>query len=535
VVVAKRRQDVRVEQGMGKVTRRAFIREAAIAAGSATALGSGLLATGAVRAQPARPTLKVGMSVPLTTLDARNTDNIQGDAMIDIVYEHPIFRRFVGQQMVLIPQLAESWEHTDERTLRLKLRRGVQFVNGEELTAESVKWSLDTVYPKDSGAVRQYLYPSVEAVTVVDKYTVAIHTHTADRTLVNNLTQLPVFPAGLGKRLGKGLSTQSAGTGAYQVSEFVPGQRLEYKAYPKYWGPQPKLAGIDWVWMADDAARAAALLAGDVHIVNNLPVNQVARVRAMRTLEVREAVTLRIVYIGMRQDRGPLKDPRVRQAFNYAVDKQSIVRNVLQSHGRVANSPLAPAYLFANPAMKPWPYDPAQAKKLLSEAGYPSNFRLKFAAARGRFIGDVDTGTAVVGYLNEVGVQVDMETPEWGVLSAEVFGKGPQSKYDMFMASQGSEAMTEDSILRLRFGAPLAAQHLAYSNPEVDALLDRGLATLDDAKARPIYYEAQQKIWADCPWIWLHYVNTVFGVDRRVRGFQPRPDEYIVLQDTEIG
>ncbi len=512
------------------ITRRELIGTAAITATS-IALGRSIGWIPTASAQPATKALKFGLNENLRTLDPRMSDTIRNDAIVDTIYDQPFFRQFTGGKMELVPRLATSWERVDNRSIRVKLRRGVAFANGEPVNAESFKYSLDTVYQKSYAAVRSYLFPSVESVDIVDDNTVRIRTVKPDRTLVPSLTGLSLVPPKMAAQLGRGMTTRSAGTGPYQAEEFVPAQHLKLRANDKYWTqPKPRLDSIDMQFIVDDATRIAALLAGDVHIINNLPVDQVDRVRRSDKLEVRERTTGRVVYVAMRQDRGPLADVRVRQAFNHAVDKESIVNNILRGHAQVANSPLAPGYPFANPNLKPYPYSPAKAKALLSEAGYPSTFTLKLAAPPNYR----PVGEAIAGFLTEIGVKVDFESPEIGVLINEVFTKGPQSKYDAWVYGQGTLTFQEDSILRLRFHSDYNSHWMAYRNEKLDALIDAGLFTLDDNHARLIYDKAQEMIMADAPWILLHYLNTVLGVDKRVRGFTARADEYIYLHETSL-
>jgi peptide/nickel transport system substrate-binding protein len=515
-----------------KTARRTLIRKATLGI-LAVVAGRYVYGQPQAYAQGAAPRLKFGLSSPITTVDPRYSDTIQNDGIVDTIYDQLLGRQFPGGKVGLVPRLATSWERVDNQTIQFKLRPGVVFADGETVNAEAVKYSLDTVYQKSYGAVRAYLTPTIASVDVVDEMTVRVRTAQPDRAIITNLSQLDVMPPQMGARLGRGMTTQAAGTGPYQVDQFVPSQSLKLKPYDKYWStPKPRLSGIDISLIVDDGTRTAALLAGDVQLVNNLPVDQIDRVRQSGKFRVLEAGTSRIVYIGMREDRGPLKDVRVRQALNYAVDKNAIVKNILKGHATVANSPLAPIVEFANPNLKPYPYDPPKAKALLAAANYPSNFTLKFACPTGRYLGDRATGEAVAGYFDAIGVKVDFDSPEWGVLAGEVFGKGPQSKYDIWLAAQS--ASTPDSLLRLRFHSSFNEKWMAYKDPQVDALLDAGLATLNDNQARLIYYKAQEQIMSDAPWVFLHYVNSIFGADARVH-YTVRPDEYIFFHDTWIG
>lgn len=519
-------------RGRRRVTRRAFLRGATTACAAAAVGWPAVVGVSAARAQIAGPRLTFGLSSPITTLDPRYSDTIQNDGIVDTIYDQLLIRDFTTGRMTLAPRLATSWERVGGQTIQFRIRQGVMFANGEPVNAEAVKYSLDTVWQKSYNAVRAFYVPSIDGVEVVDAYTVRVHTTAADRAIITNLAALDIMPPKMGTQLGRGMTTQAAGSGPYQVQEFVPSQSLKLRPYDKYWRqPKPQLGGIDIALITDDGTRTAALLAGDVMLINNLPVDQIDRVRNSPKLKVLESVTSRCVYIGMRQDRGPLKDVRVRQALNYAVDRVAIVKNILRGHAQVANSPLAPVIPFATPKPSPYKYDPGKAKDLLSQAGYPNNFTLRFACPTGRYLGDRATGEAVAGYFNDVGVKVAFESPEWGVLAGEVFGKGPGSRFDIWLAAQS--ASTEDSLLRLRFHSALNQKWMAYSDPEVDALIDAGLFTLDDKQARLIYYKAQERILADAPWVFLHYVNSVFGADRRVQ-YTARPDEYIFFHDTVI-
>jgi peptide/nickel transport system substrate-binding protein len=520
--------------GGSGLTRREFLARAAVATGTVVAGRQWAQPLAAfAQARPSAQVIKFGLSTPILTLDGRYSTTAQNDAITDTIYDSLLFRQFPTGKMEVVPRLATSWERTGDTAVAFKVRRGVTFANGEPVNAEAVKYSIDSVWQKSFNAVRSYLLPSVDGVDIVDEYTVRIRTSARDRTISTNMTYIPIMPPKMAQQLGRGMGTQASGTGPYQPTEFVSSQLLRLRPNEKYWAtPKPGLGGIDILLAVDDGTRAAALLAGDVHIINNLPVDQIDRVRKSDRHDVRASSTARIVYCGMRQDRGPLKDVRVRQAFNYAVDKEAIVRNVLRGQASVANSPVASVLPFANPNAKAYPYNPARAKALLAEAGYPSNFTPRFAVPTGRFLADRATGEAVAGYLSEIGVKIEVETPEWGVLFNEVFGKGPQSRYDMWMSSQG--AITEDSLLRLRFHSSFNQFWMAYQNNEIDALIDAGLLSIDDNHARLVYAQLQNKLMADAPWIFLHHVNTVFGVDRRLRGFNARPDEFIYFHEASF-
>ncbi len=498
------------------------------------ATGAGMLAAGTARraaaqaSQPARTDVKMGISVdPVTPGDPRLLSGGLGglSQAINHVYETLIIR---DERMQSAPGLAERWTQTAPATLRLFLRKGVKFHNGEPFDAQSVKYTIDSVLAPNSKSVWRGQIQAIKEVTILDPYTVDVRTERPYRPLVRMIANVPIVPARAAQDLGDRLATTPIGTGPFLHREYVPGDHWTVRANPSYWGAKPRIQELTWRYVRDDGARLAALAAGDVDVVNNVPPDQIGRLKANDRLAVESVVSTFIIYVGMRTDRAPLTDRRVRQALNYAVNKEAIVEKLLAGVGRVADSPLAPTLPYRQP-FGAWPYDPDKARALLKEAGYDPKARpVVFGTAVGRYIKDREIGEVISGYLQAVGFEHRFEAPDWPTYFGEVMSGG-RSKYDLFLLGYGPQSMEPDQLLSFGFQGAPNLNASAYKNPQVDALLAEGRETFDEARLRTIYGHLTRLVWDDAPWIWLHYQPEITAFARALRGFGPRADSFWYL------
>jgi peptide/nickel transport system substrate-binding protein len=507
------------------LSRRQFL------AATAGAVTAGALTAGAAGAQSARPPrtdVKMGISVdPVTPGDPRLVSGGLGglSQAINHVYETLVVR---DERMQSAAGLAERWAQSSPTTLRLFLRKGVKFHNGEPFDAQSVKYTIDSVLAPGSRSVWRSQIQAIKEVAIVDPHTVDVKTERPYRPLVRMIANVPIVPARAAQDLGDKLATTPIGTGPFLHGEYVSGDHWTVRANPAYWGPKPRIQELTWRYVRDDGARVAALLAGDVDVINNVPPDQIARLKASERVTVESVVSTFIIHVGMRTDRPPFSDRRVRQALNYAVNKEAIVEKLLAGVGRVADSPLAPTLPYRQ-SFGAWPYDPERARALLKEAGYDAKARpVVFGTAVGRYIKDREVGEAISGYLQAVGFEHRFETPDWPSYFGEVMGGG-RSKYDMFLLGYGPQSMEPDQLLSFGFQSAPNLNASAYKNPQVDALLADGREAFDEARLRATYGSLTRLIWEDAPWIWLHYQPEITGFARALQGYGPRADSFWYL------
>jgi peptide/nickel transport system substrate-binding protein len=451
------------------------------------------------------------------SVDPRIVFTTTGESLIQHVYETLVGQDEKGN---VVPKLALSWRQVNPTTLEFKLRKDVKFHNGEPLTAESVKYTLESMVAADTKSPKRAFLAEIDHVTVVDDLTVHVITKRRTRALLRTLTYYgAIMPAKASKELGDKMGSTAFGTGPYKVVEYVPGQRFVIEANDAYWGPKAKIKKITYRLVPEDGTRVAMLESGQAMMVNNVPVDMLKRIEATKDLRIDSAVTARTIYFGIKTNRGFLKEAKVRQALNYAVNKQEIIATILGGRGQVANSPIAPLVQFYDATIPAYGFDPAKAKQLLKEAGVQPGANLRVGVPTGRYLMDRQIGEAVAGYLRDVGFNVQLETPEWGNYYADVLK--PDGRFEVFMLGWGTTTLDPDFLLTPNFHSQFSKSTL-YNNPTVDELLDQARQTFDDKVARDLYQKIQRTIVADAPFIFLHYQPDLIGMNKKLQNIQRR-------------
>ncbi|MBI4278110.1 MAG: hypothetical protein HY660_06605 [Armatimonadetes bacterium] len=469
---------------------------------------------------PALRPLVVGVDSDPLTLDTRLTSPTQAYPIAQHICDPLTFRKTNGE---VIPYLAESWSRDTAVVWRITLRRGVKFHNGEPFDAESAKYSLDCivrpdVFPKTTVQKRSWLQ-AIDRVEIVDSHTLRIRTKYPSRSLLSYLSLFGMLPPRAARDLGERFGLQPIGTGPYRFGEYVPGSRLVLEANADWWGGRPRNSGITLRFLPEAATRAAALEAGEVVWINNLPPDRVPRIGNNPRLKVNEVMTTRIMYLYMLGSRAPFNKVQARQAVNHAIDKRAIVASLLSGHGAVARSVYSPAILYfkEQPAYQ---HDKERVRRLLGEAGMERGMTLRYMYPSGRFLNDKQIGEAIGNMLVDAGLNIQPEVPEWGV-----YLRHRAAQYaELFLGAYGT--LTLDPDYALNFIFPSKTSPMKYNNPRVDELMLKGDQALDPAVARPIYEELQQIIWRDAPAACLYYQPEIHGVSANLVGNEPRPDEY---------
>lgn len=507
------------------ITRRRLIHVGA--GGLAAAWLAGGPARGLVAADAAgRTDLRVGISVDPGT--PGNPLLISGGLVglsqsINHVTETLVIR---DEHMRPAPGLAVRWQQLDPTTWRFELRPGVRFHNGEPFDAQSVKATLDAVLGPRSRAVWKGQIQAVKETIVVSPTVVALKTAEPYRPLVRMIANVPILPAKALDQMGDKIATTPIGTGPFRHVQYAPGDHWTVEANPDYWGPKPRVQRVTWKYVKDDDARVSAILAGDVDIINNVPPDRIARLHASSSLNVESVISTFIIYVGMRADRAPFTDRRIRQALNYAIDKRTIVEKIMFDAAKVADSPLAPTLPYRRP-LGAYVYDPDKARAMLKDAGYnaASAPQVVFGTAVGRYIRDREVGEAISGYLDAVGFKHKFEAPDFPTYITEVLAR-ENSRYDMFLLGYGPQSIEPDQLLSFNFEGQPNVNAQVYRNPQVDALLAEGRRTFDEAKLRQVYGDVTRLLWTDAPWLWLYYQPEITAFNKQLRGYGPRADSF---------
>jgi peptide/nickel transport system substrate-binding protein len=428
----------------------------------------------------------------------------------------------------VIPWLAEKWEVSpDGKVYTFYIRKGVKFHDGSELDAYVVKANFDRwLDPTVRVPQRGQLGP-IEKVEVVDKYTVKVYMKTPYAVFLKALgVYLLITSSEVITSFGNKTITEVVGTGPYKFVAWEKGKRIVIERFDDYWGEKPVLKRIEWLVIPEASTRLAALLAGDVDFAFNLPPTDLERVKGDARFTVLTPTSNRIIFVAM-VPRGPLADPKVRQALNYAVDVDSIIKNVLYGLGIKTNAPLPP-HFFGYVDMPPYTYNPEKAKQLLAEAGYPQGFKVVLMHPTGRYLMDKQVAEAIQAYLSKVGITVELKTMDWPSFVAELLKPLDQKTFDMVLLGWGPAVADAHFTLYGQFYSAqatprgLAAAH--YNNSEVDKLLEAALAELNESKRAEYYKKAIEIIWRDAPWIFLYTQKWFYASSASLEGYKVHID-----------
>ncbi|MDR7414954.1 MAG: glutathione ABC transporter substrate-binding protein [Armatimonadota bacterium] len=444
----------------------------------------------------------------------------------------------------IVPKLAESMPRVsaDGRTMTIRLRRGIRFHDGTPFDAYAVKWNFDFILnPENRVPFRGILLGEVTSVEVVDRYTVRLVLRRPFVPLLAHLTHdfLAIHsPAaveragGMRPPNGEPYGRQPVGTGPFRFREWVRGDRIVLERNPDYWGPRkPLLDQVVFRAIPDDGARVLALEGGQVHVAVRVPPRETTRLALNRALRIDRTNSVRTIFIAFNNQK--FTDVRVRQAFNYAVNKRAIVQTVLGGAARVSDAPISPGIVGYAPIQPGgWPYDVNRARQLLAEAGHGGGLTVTILHPTGRYVQDAAVAAAIQAQLRAAGINARLQTMEWAAYLAYTNQPVDRTPVEMFMLGWGTVTGDADyglySLFHSSQWAPAGFNRAFYRNPQVDQLLDQARTETNPARRADLYRQAMILIWRDAPWIFLHSESQTTGVRREVQDLVVHPTERIL-------
>lgn len=458
-----------------------------------------LSATACRRAAPEPGTIVVGMADAVINLDPRVGTDAASQKVHQLLFSTLVR---IDDQLKVVPDLAEAIEQPDPITYIARLRKGVHFHNGRELTSEDVVYTfrsfLDPNFKGRSGAYRQ-----VAAVNALDQYSVEFKLKAPAASFPINLVMGIV-------QAGSGAANAQApiGTGAYRLVRFVADDRVELAAFEDYYGGRPANDRLLLKVIPDDTMRGLELRKGTVDmVVNDLSPDIVWQLRQEGRMQVATAPGTDYAYIGMNLQDPALSHVEVRKAIGYAIDREAIVRYLRRGFAATAVG-IVPSMSWAfEPNVFDFTHDPAEAERLLDAAGYrdPDGSgplpRLKLSLKTSTSEVYRLQAAAIQHDLARVGIALDIRTSELQSLSADV-RRGNFQLYTLQWVG-----VTDPDMLRLVYHSaqqpPVGLNRIHYRNPDVDRLIDAASASADEGQRGAFYRQAQQLIAADAPYISL--------------------------------
>ncbi len=465
-------------------------------------------------AEDAAP-LVIAVTTEPSTLDAQLVNDRNSRVFTANIYEALLARDTNAE---VVPLLAESYENVDDSTWRFTLREGVTFHNGEPFNADAVVFSVERMIAEDFETQRTSYTDGLVGATKVDDMTVDILTDGVLATLPVQLTQVPMVPPGAADTL----DTEPVGTGPYMFVRWDPGVEIVATRNDSYWGEAPSVADFSVRIISDNQTALSALQSGEVDLVIDVLPEQKDQVPVLKSVPAAE-----FSYIAFNTYLPALADPRVRLAFNMAIDKEALAATIYEGEARPNDSQhLSEGMLGYNPDLGPIEYDPDGARALLEEAGYPFDEVIELNVPIGRYLKGEESVEFVAAQLQEIGVNVEIVSTEFNTYREA--GRIPgteEGAMDLKYGWNSNEFLDGGRILsHITCEGPSSKICI----PEVDTLMEDASSTLDQAVREAAY----QEVWAilhDNPYsIYLLQQNLLYGLSERLQ-WEPRvDDEYYV-------
>jgi peptide/nickel transport system substrate-binding protein len=518
-----------------------------------TLVAAATLAIAASLMSPASSqTLRYANQGDLKSLDPYTLNETTTHAHLGQVYEGLITR---DKELKIAPALAESWETPEPTRWRFHLRKGVKFHNGDPFTADDVVFSADRVRAKGSN-----LQTRIDAdvkVVKIDDYTVDFILTKPNPILNSQWDTWYIMDKKWAEENSAAAPTPAAattptyaslhenGTGAFTVESHQPGVKTVFKVNPNWWRkPEHNLKEIIFTPIASEATRVAALLSGEVDIIEPVPLQDIARVDASPNAQVLKAPEIRTIFMGMDQTRdellfsnvkgkNPFKDIRVREAFYKAIDIESIKTRVMRGLSTPSALMIAPQLFALSKDFTRPKFDPDGAKKLLTEAGYPDGFEVTMDCPNDRYVNDAAICQAVVGMLARVGVKINLLAQPKAQYFAKVLKPGGYQT-SLYMLGWTPGTLDSHNVMYDIMGcrddpkSPRGETNLGgYCNKEFDKLTDQVLQEIDTAKRNLLIKQAFEIAMKDYAYIPLHQQALAWGVSKKLKVVQ-RADNQVL-------
>ena len=498
------------------------------------------------QAQTPPNVLVVGQIAEPKSLDPHAVTAVNDFRILMNIYDGLV--RYRDGTLEVEPALAKSWTISEDGlTYTFELRDGVSFHDGTPFNAAAVKFNfdrmLDETHPyHDTGPFPlSFFFSAVDSVTVVSERSVRFALKEPYAPFLSNLaypTGLIVSPDAV-KRHGKDFGRHPSGTGAYNFAEWESNAKVVVTRNDGYWDGAPSLEAIVFRPITDGNTRVAEMLAGGIDMMVEVPPDSVETFAKDAGYVVHEQAGPHVWFLILNAKDGPMADKRVRQAVNYAIDKKTLVDNVLQGTAEIAAGPTPPAFSWAyNESLQPYPYDPDKARALVKEAGF-EGAKLTFYVTEGGsgMLDPVPMGAAIQADLAKIGFDVEIETYEWNTFLGKV-NPGLEGKADMAEMAWMTNDPDTLPYLALRSGAwPDKGGFNSgyYANPEVDKLLEAARRSTDQSERAKLYRRMQEIVQEDAPWAFIANWKQNAVTSDNVGGFKLQPSFFLLLQNVTKG
>lgn len=503
---------------------------------SLTATALALILSATAFAAPAAAEGKLTISSPQDpgSWDPIDTFLVNWASVATNVFEGLTYR---GPDMKLVPGLAEAWEELDDgKRIRFTLRQGVTFQNGEPFNADAVKFTFDRLLGEEGGkGPQQSNYTSISEVQVIDDKTVDFILKEPDPVLLTKLAGYGamIVPPKYYTEVGDAeFNMKPIGTGPFKMTAYEPKIGVTLEAFPEYWGGAPKLSEVAYRFIAEPATAVAELQSGGVDLVipPTIPIGMIPTIEADDNLEIVSTAGPTVTALRFNTRDGITKDPNVRKALIMAVDRDTIVNSILGGQAQTIASFQGKDSFGYDPELKPLPYDPVAAQKLLADAGVQPGATVEINT-RGNDASFNEVAQAVAAYLSTVGIVATIKPYETNVLLNDIIPQGKTGA--MFQQGWGGWTFDYDNTAYAMYHT--GQKWNPYdSDPELDKLLEAQRPMTDRAQREKLLQEIAVYAADRALEMPLYNLNAIYAVNKRVENFVPAPDSRLKLNEVTV-
>jgi len=463
--------------------------------------------------------LVVAQASDATSLDPQGANDVHSALVNTQIFETLVIKDDNSQ---ILPGLAERWELLDDGlTYEFYLRENVYFHNGEEFTATDVEFTF--LRALDSPHVAHILgQVDPNGIKVINDYKIQIATLEPNAPFLQHLahSSAAIMNRTAVTESGEQVGQNPVGTGPFQFEYWLDGEYVQLKRYEKYYGEKPAYKELMIKVITDNTNRTLALKTGEVDITFNLPTSDVNMVEKNEHLRLFRLANFITHHIGFNLTKEPFNNVLVRQAINYAVNASQIIEDVLNGVGEVATSPISSNVWGARADLAGYEFNLEKAKKLMLEAGYENGFSASILTANTGISPDIVFN--VVNQLSKIGIEINIRQLEWGSFIESISG----NDHEMYMMGWSCVTGDADYGLYSLFHSsqgPKAGNRTFFADDRVDELLDLARSTININERLEAYYEVQEIIVEEAPWLYLVTGETLVGARANVRGFRINP------------
>jgi peptide/nickel transport system substrate-binding protein len=494
--------------------------------------------------------LVVGLASETTSIDPQFHNTGPNNALSLHIFDRLILQ---NETQGLYPGLALSWTPIDDLTWEFKLRQGVKFHDGTDFTADDVLCTFERAPNVPNSPASFATYTKGKTAIKIDDYTVHFKTEAPYPLMGNDVSTVAIISDSVGcggttEEFNAG--TAAIGTGPYKFQSYTPGQSATFVRNEDYWGDKPVWTEVEFRPISSAPSRVAALLAGDVDVISGVPTTDIETLKGKSEITLSQGPSNRVIYLHMDQFRenspfitakdgsdikNPLLDVRVRKAISMAINRDVIVDRVMEGIAVPAGQLLPAGFFGVSDNLSPLAYDPEGAKALMAEAGYADGFKMTIHGPNDRYINDAKIAEAIAQMLTRVGIETAVETMPRSVYFGRASKGSPDGlpEFSFILVGWGAGSGEASSPLKALihtndpdkgYGATNRGRH---SSPEIDAVIQEALATVDDAKRQDLLAKATEMAMENVAIIPTHFQVNTWGAKKGLR-YTPRTDEYTI-------